>query len=62
MSRRDNDRKLGEADDERVRKVLSRVPKSMISDLHDVVFKVDFDLFRFPFPEEYIQMGQEPFS
>ena len=59
MSRRDNDRKLGQTDDDRVKDVFSKVPKSMITDLYNQVFKVDFDMFGFPFPDDYIQMGHD---
>ena len=34
-----------------------RISKSLITQLYEEVYKVDFKMFAYPYPQQYIEMG-----
>jgi hypothetical protein len=58
ISKKENFQKGNVGDDFRSSQVFSHVPKSLILDLYTKIYKIDFDMFAFPYPEKFIKMGK----
>jgi hypothetical protein len=58
VSKKENFQKGNVDDDFRSSQVFSQVPKSLILDLYTKIYKIDFDMFAFPYPEKFIRMGK----
>ena len=41
------------------RNFFKKVPKPLIQDLYDKIYKVDFDMFGYEYPNEQISMGND---
>ena len=39
------------------RKFFSQIPKTLIRQLYEEVYKVDFDMLGYEYPSDYIEMG-----
>ena len=37
----------------------SQIPKKLIKQLYDDIYKPDFEMFRYEYPQQYIDMGYD---